>query len=101
LKPIVSKAIICPTNPLVPIPAPAALFVIFNQTVAKGTRIIPATVGGISIKGFLMMFGTCNMEVPIAWAKSLLFHSPYNFALQNPSFEQNNQLQLHQPLTHR
>src|SRR5699024_3045782 len=61
--PIDSNVIICPTSPLVPMPAPDGLFVNPNQTDAKGARTAPATVGGIIINGFLIMLATCNIDV--------------------------------------
>ncbi len=55
-KPIVSNAMNCPTKPLVPIPAPAALLVILNIPIAIGADTAPANVGGIRMSGFLTMF---------------------------------------------
>src|SRR5699024_8856237 len=45
-------------------PAPAVLFVISNIVIPIGPIIAPAIVGGIMIKGFLIIFATCNIDVP-------------------------------------
>ena len=66
---IVLYVMIGPTSPAVPIPEPIALFVIFNMTVEIGPRIALVRIGGIQIKGFLTILGTCNMEVPIPCAR--------------------------------
>ena len=64
-KPIEVKVPIWPTRPEVPMPAPAAMFVILKPRVATGPRIAAAIVGGARIQGFLIMFGTWSIEVPM------------------------------------
>ena len=69
MNPITVNVIIWPTNPDVPIPAPAALFVILRIHVETGPVIADAKVGGTSIHGFFNIFGTWSIEVPIPCAK--------------------------------
>lgn len=57
--------IIWPTKPLVPMPAPAGLFVIGKKTVIIGAIIALASVGGSNNNGFKRIFGTYNILVPI------------------------------------
>src|SRR5699024_10826403 len=59
-------------------PAPAVLFVISNIVIPIGPIIAPAIVGGIMIKGFLIMFATCNIDVPTHKA----INPPIPFSLQ-------------------
>ena len=67
---IVCHVISCPTKPDVPIPPPAGLFSILHTNVAIGPNIALATIGGIQIIGFLIIFGTWSIDVPNPWAKS-------------------------------
>ena len=38
--------------------------------VAIGPKIALATIGGIQITGFLIILGTCNIDVPNPWASN-------------------------------
>ena len=60
-----AKVDTCPTSPLVPIPDPTALLSIWKIEVEIGPKIALAKVGGSHIQGFLIIFGICNIEVPI------------------------------------
>ena len=59
-----SSVPICPTSPLVPMPAPLGMFCMPNMTVAKGARIAPVKMGGSHSLGFLTRLGSCIMLVP-------------------------------------
>ncbi len=67
---MVCQVINCPTNPEVPMPAPAGLFFILKTRLARGPKIALATIGGIHIIGFFIIFEICNIEVPIPCANS-------------------------------
>ena len=53
-----------PTRPLVPIPAPVAVFVILKTQVEIGPRIAPASVGARRICGRFIMFPNWSILVP-------------------------------------
>lgn len=61
---IAVKVEICPTKPHVPMPAPIGEFSSLKIIVEKGPSIAEASVGGIKIFGFLIIFGICNILVP-------------------------------------
>src|SRR3712207_2480114 len=67
---IVCQAIRGPTRPDVPMPAPTGLFVIFRTTVETGPSIALATIGGIHMTGFFIIFGTYNIDVPKPLARA-------------------------------
>ena len=50
----------------------------WNRQVAKGPVIMEARMGGIQIRGFLMMLGICSMLVPMPWAT----RPPQRFSLK-------------------
>ena len=81
---IASKVPNCPTSPLVPIPAPEAVFVIFSQQVDTGPRIALARVGAIQICGRFAMLPTCSMEVPRPCAINPLTPLSRKLATANP-----------------
>src|SRR5699024_5926089 len=62
--PIVSTAMLCPTNPLAPIPAPAAFFSIGKNTVIIGAMIALDSTGGSMTNGFSSIFEIWSIEVP-------------------------------------
>lgn len=61
---IAVKVEICPTKPHVPMPAPIGEFSSLKIIVENGPSIAEASVGGIKIFGFLIIFGICNILVP-------------------------------------
>ena len=56
--PMVLSVVNCPTSPLVPMPAPAALFVMPNSAALTTPPKALATVGAIQIWGWRSMLGT-------------------------------------------
>ena len=61
---MVSQQPIGPTKPAVPMPAPAALFVILSHMVDTGPRIAEVSVGASHMIGLRTMFPICNIDVP-------------------------------------
>ena len=61
---IAVKVEICPTKPHVPMPAPMGEFSSLKIIVENGPSIAEASVGGIKIFGFLIIFGICSILVP-------------------------------------
>ena len=68
-----------PTSPHVPIPAPIGTFSNWNTHVAIGPVMAAANVGGIHVKGFFMMLGICNIDVPMPCETS----PPQRFSLND------------------
>ena len=66
---IVCQVMICPTSPAVPMPEPVALLVICSTMVPTGPSTALDNMAGSQITGFLTMFGTCNIDVPIPCAR--------------------------------
>lgn len=57
----------CPTSPEVPMPAPVGMFSMRNTAADSEPTIALAIIGGIQMRGFFIIFGSCSIDVPNPW----------------------------------